>query len=73
MSMTKIIVGLLVAFLLFTPQGRTIDELAFLTVVSAGLPAPDPAVAAAHREACEAIARAYKTHDGPYVPYEPGC
>lgn len=49
MKLSTVVVGLLLAFLLFTPQGQFIGEVAFLKAVT---PAPDPAKIAAQR-ACE--------------------
>ena len=50
MKLSTVIVGLLLAFLLFTPQGQFIGEAVLLKAMT---PAPDPVKIAAEK-ACEA-------------------
>jgi hypothetical protein len=52
MKLSTVIVGLLLAFLLFTPQGHFVGEAVMLKAVEASKPAPDPVKIAAEK-ACE--------------------
>ena len=52
MKLSTVIVGLLLAFLLFTPQGRFIGEAVMLKAVT---PAPDLAKIAAEKACEEAV------------------
>jgi hypothetical protein len=47
MKTSTVLVGLLLAFLLFTPQGQFIGEIALLSAMEATKPVPDPAKVAA--------------------------
>jgi hypothetical protein len=60
MKIGTVVAALLLAFLLFTPQGRFIGEATWLKAVT---PAPDPAKIAAEKACAEAFyakASAYK-------------
>ena len=73
MKLTTVVVGLLLAFLLFTPQGRGIAELAMGAAMDAtkSHPASVPAKTDAEVLACKKAWHAAHPGQGGYYAYVP--
>jgi hypothetical protein len=83
MKTRTVVVGLLLAFLLFTPQGHFVAELALLSAMEGAKPAPDPVKVAAEdtaRTACvveqkaawqKAVERAKRDHMPGFEYFDP--